>query len=486
MGSASGGLMLAAIMPINRILSLNPTGHKPFLDAATRDLGVPPAIADLVSQLLAPAHSARPTLDHVIQVLDRDHAIEAPTNSSPEPNAEELTTACDSMASYIRSVMSIDRQDRLFPSAPEVFTTNPLSVAFGAAGVLCALKASGVNDTEAVEWLLRRPITPATYPPGLYVGLSGIAWTLLELDRPADAQRILRLADGHPLLDTSPDVFYGLAGWGLTQLKFFLATGDEYYLDQARSAGERLLGLAAAVDGECSYVSQGATSTGFGHGVAGIAVFFLYLFCATGDERFLTRGTECMAFAYARVRRTRDGAWTWRAREGEPAMTPYWRWGTAGVGMAALRYDVLTGDEQHRVFAERALTDVHRKFTIFPGRFFGLAGLGEYCLDLEAFGVCADAAKTALATIVDGISLFKLERPGGVCFPGETLARISCDFGTGSAGILAFMCRVLHRQRALYMLDELLLNSDSMNRAPQAESTVRTGLCGPTSIAAHR
>ena len=62
------------------------------------------------------------------------------------------------MAAAIRASATLDRHDRLFPGHPEQFT-NPaggLSVAYGAAGVLYALHATGAAiDPLHEAWLVQ-------------------------------------------------------------------------------------------------------------------------------------------------------------------------------------------------------------------------------------------------------------------------------------------------------------------------------------------
>jgi hypothetical protein len=62
----------------------------------------------------------------------------------------------------------------------------------------------------------------------------------------------------------------------------------------------------------------------------------------------------------------------------------------------------------------------------------------------------------------DGILLFRVERLSGLAFPGQQLLRISTDFGTGSAGIIAFLDRLRRALRGErtenfnFMLDSLV------------------------------
>jgi hypothetical protein len=70
--------------------------------------------------------------------------------------------------------------------------------------------------------------------------------------------------------------------------------------------------------------------------------------------------------------------------------------------------------------------------------------------------------------LLSGCMLFPFEREGGLAFPGESLSRISCDFGTGGAGIALVMDRYRTRRGAAFMLDELLPGWSQDDRPPAA------------------
>jgi hypothetical protein len=365
------------------------------------------------------------------------------------------------MVDFILSTADFSRQDRLFPADPAVFETNPLSLAHGACGVAYALqRITGEVPQAVLDWILSRPLASNEYPPGLYMGLSGIAWVFLELGLRERAEEVIGMANGHPLKWRSPDLFHGASGWGMTQLRFFLATGDESYLARAEEAAMFLEASHQEEDGRCWWPSaQGEVCCGLAHGASGVSLFLLYLYLATRNEQYLRLGRRALQFVAAKGFRNTDGGMTWKAKEGEPTYTPYWRWGSAGIGMTLLRYRQEFGDS----FAETGLVsdlfiDADRKYTIFPGRFFGLAGLGEFHLDLSELGGDRELALTAARRALAGILLFQLPRPGGLAFPGDSLARISCDFGTGSAGIALFVHRLLKGGGPAFMLDELLKN----------------------------
>jgi hypothetical protein len=82
-----------------------------------------------------------------------------------------------------------------------------------------------------------------------------------------------------------------------------------------------------------------------------------------------------------------------------------------------------------------------------------LAGIGDFLLDAWSFTgeqKYLDSAYQAAR----GVIRFKVDRQG-IAFPGDSLSRLSCDYGTGSAGIALFLNRLLRRQGPDFVLDEL-------------------------------
>lgn len=457
---ALGGLMLAGLFPANSLLALNPRAHEPFLQAMTRDISLPVDLAAVIQALLVQDRSRRPDLSETLQVLAEDRPAGVPEHHPFEAGREEeCAGVLDRMVDFILSTADFSRQDRLFPADAAVFETNPLSVAHGACGVAFAVqRITGTVPQDVIDWILSRPLTREEYPPGLYVGLGGIAWTLLEMGLRERAEEVMEMASGHPLKWKSPDLFYGAAGWGMSQLRFFLAMGDEAYLARAEEAGRFLEESRKEEEGRCWWPpAQGNVCCGLAHGASGVSLFLLYLYLATRDERYLRLGHKGLRFVVAKGFRNADGGLTWKAREGEPTYTPYWRWGSAGIGMVLLRYCLVLGDAAGEIsILPDVFVDADRKYTIFPGRFFGLAGLGEFHLDLAESEDDPERALTAARRALAGILLFQVPRQSGLAFPGEGLARISCDFGTGSAGIALFIHRLLKGGGSAFMLDELL------------------------------
>lgn len=454
-----GALMHYYVAPFNQIFGISPKSRFKFLQAIVDDLGFPKEVHETIVALIDNDVEARPKPEQVIEVLDRDYELRAPAfRVDGEADHPRYRREVDRIRDYILGVADFDRQDRLFPAYGAVFHTNPLSLSYGACGVAHALQAMGHEVPErVVDWILQPTSDRDKYPPGLYVGLAGMAWTLLDLGRRATAERVLALSHAHPLRPASFDLFHGLAGCGLTDLKFFLELGDEAYLAKAVEAGELLLEASRSSAKGLSWEVGGKTALGLGHGASGISLFLLYLHLATGREDFLALGARALDHDLECATPTRDGGLSWRRYDDDATIIyPYWRYGSAGVGAALVRYHAVLGEERYAGQLEKVYRDLNRKYAVYPGLFVGLAGVGETLLDFHRF-IGEERFGVAAHRIATGLSLFQIEREEGLAFPGDGLTKICCDLATGSAGIGRFFSRLVTGAPAPLLLDAALL-----------------------------
>jgi hypothetical protein len=357
---------------------------------------------------------------------------------------EEIGRTLDGIASYMEATATPGRTDRLWPASFEIFGTNSMSLAYGAAGPALFLNRSGRDLAPGtIEWLERQPLSTETYAPGFWIGLAGIGYCFSELGMPIKAEEAMSLCYSSPIRYAEASLFHGCAGWGLTSLYFFEKTQRQAYLDHAVDAARWL--EACAIRGELGLSWEPGEGEdfplGFAFGASGIALFLSTVGRIAGQERFIDSAMAAFEFDFAH---RLDGAhgWTWPAYIGGQIVLPYWGSGAAGIGGVALRLFLLLGDQRYLRIAETIADASALTWTIQPGLVSGLSGIGEFMLDCylctgkrEYLEKCHQIARTLL--------LYRIPRPEGFGYPDRWLARISNDVVAGSAGVGLFLQRLL-------------------------------------------
>jgi lantibiotic modifying enzyme len=251
-----------------------------------------------------------------------------------------------------------------------------------------------------------------------------------------------------------------MAGWGLANLKFFHELQNELYLTKAIQAGEHLLQSGHKTEKGLCWETYNEIPLGLGYGPSGVSLFLLYLYAACGREEFLDGGIRALDYDLNSSVPTKDGGLSWRRKdddENNRVVYPYWKHGSAGVGMALIRYASFLGEPRYQDVLEKLFLNLDRKYAVYPGLFIGLTGVGETLLDFHRFTGENRFLRSA-HKIATGLSLFRIERDQGLAFPGDMLMKICCDLATGSAGIGRFFHRLVNGGPTPLVLDELLAN----------------------------
>jgi serine/threonine protein kinase len=459
---AFGAIMLYMLTHINGVLTLEPEAKTKALKMVGEDFGISLKLRYVINRLmhvdLKKRCSPSALLDEKYSASFKKTGVIKLSTLDPQQSRRSISATVRSACSFVESSADYSRKDRLFPADPEVFETNPLSLAHGAMGVLYTLSKLGRKPTpKMLQWVKQHEISKENYPPGLYLGMSGIAWGLLELGDTGSAETIFKKTFDHHLLPTSASLYAGVAGWGMTNLKFWRATGKEIYINNAKKAGEILVNSAqSGVHGPCWPGQDGEVSLGLAHGASGIGVFLLYLYAATGSQEYQRMAVGALDHDIGYAAETANGniAWAERADDNN-ILCPYWEYGSAGIGIACLRYLKVLKEDKYFKLVERIHASCGIKYAIFPGRNIGLAGFGEFLLD--AYAITKDIKYLNSAhRVASGFNRFAIPSAKGVAYPGNGLARISCDYSTGISGIIMFLDRLISGRPTDFMLDELL------------------------------
>ncbi|MFD5408325.1 class III lanthionine synthetase LanKC [Streptomyces nojiriensis] len=430
----------------------------------TEGLGWPERVHRLITDL------ARDRMDlaGLLTALEDEAGLLDAVEALPShPVVEERLALAETeagVAAFVEATADTGR-DTLFPVDPFAHVTNPLSLGFGASGVLWALHASGVPiRPEWRAWLSRRlaDIDPARYPDGLMNGLSGIAWAADSLGLGTPARELLTRANERAVEKGDHTFYYGLSGVGMTNLRFFLRGHDPRDLAAARDCAQALCETARRDGGQAHWLNKFTAKeplTGLGFGQAGVAMFLLRMHQITGEARYLRLGREALAWEMAHAKPIDDeGGPVMFEHEG--TMEPYVEVGSAGVLKVLLRY----GDTEA---ARTVLRGLDVRYSVMPGYAFGMAGVADALLDAAEFTGDRSYRDTALRQLDFVRKVFLFEpaerfglpraegRPPLLGLPGDGLLRCSTDYLTGSAGVLRVLHRVNRGGPADFLLDEV-------------------------------
>jgi hypothetical protein len=413
-------LRLALFLPLTAMLRLAPgkAGHLAEIIAA--HFPVPREYLDEAVQVILGDRPAAPP------DLGGDRPVTPPGLGGDRPAAPPglggVRPSRKRLAAGILAGATPGRDDRLFPGDIEQFRSGGLNLAYGAAGVLWALAASGAGrHPDHEQWLLDRVRKPEPGSRlGLYDGLFGVAWALHELGHRDEALDLVEICLGEPWRDLNPDLAGGLAGVGLA-LTYFAGTTGEPRLAEA---AEEAAGLLAEAP-------HAAPHAGLTRGAAGPALFFLHRFERDGDPAMAELAARALRHDLRGCVVREDGGMY--VDEGWRTM-PYLAHGSAGIGIVLDRYLRHSGDDEFRAASAAIRRVAASPFYAQSGLFAGRAGIVAYLAARVAGGAAEDAGE--LARQADALSWHVLPYREHLAFPGDQLLRLSMDLATGTAGAL--------------------------------------------------
>lgn len=371
-------------------------------------------------------------------------ACHTSVQGSSSPRLDALVRVVREIASFTISNTTPERQDRLWPPSAEVYTTNALSVGYGACGTALFLhRVNGSLSEGARQWLITHPITAERIPPGLYTGLAGIAYTFALLEEHDAAVAAMRHALVSPLIGRELGFFQGDAGVGFAALALHHMTGCGEMLQAASSIGDRTVDTLGHDVRKALAGQSGRYALGLGYGPSGIAMFLAALFAATGDIRFREQALKCIAVDIEAARFDPQAqTLRWGVDSHDIGNRPYWLRGGSGVACAFLRCARWLDAPELMEAARLATNGAYALFSVSPSLFEGLSGIGELHIDMYQGTGEVEFLKRAWE-IAETIKCYRIETSEGAAFPSRTLNRVSADLGYGSAGIGVFFDRLL-------------------------------------------
>jgi hypothetical protein len=421
-------------------------------------------MAALALFLFAPFHSVAERVPSNLALLQRDLAASAPmpmdlwkrATAFYRPKANEpsglptpaevdadplgcLGRLAERVATGLLGMADTTRPEWIFPPSAEAFATNTVGVAYGTAGVVHALLRAGVPIPDGIDKRLRRDaLSPRDeLPPGLNVGLAGIARVLAQLGHLDEAIDLARAADKHPLTTSCTTLADGRAGVGLTWLALYRRTQDNTDLERAAAAGDAILATADLVPTLGDHDARGLF-----HGRSGLALFLHHLAGETGDEGYLEAGRRLLHEELDRAVQLADGRCSFSDNGVIKRVMPYLAIGSAGVAAVLTRYVSTTPDERCAAALPRLVADARRTISAEPGLYTGLAGLA-YALTDRAEWTGDETHRRDAVRVAAGLLKYAIPQDCGVRFLGVGSRRFSADLSSGSAGVLLALERIL-------------------------------------------
>lgn len=462
---ALGCIFLSCLLRRNEIVNIAPNVIKESLNSLFKDYSLPLDLKQIIFDLIDNEPSKRPKLNEVKARLDeikkqKYYGVKLKNDTNYDKLNFEYEQLISKCVDSIDKVATIDRVDRLFPNTPLI--NNSLNITCGALGNLHTFKLLKHEDKidKYKSWIINKLNKKELYAPGLYVGVAGIAWVLLEIGETEKAMEILNSSEKNKLFKNNYGMQTGLSGYGMTLIKFWLETNITEYLNKAKVIGDELMYKCKISnfdktaywpdDIECH-------SIGYGNGTTGISLFLLYLFLATKNKNYLDIGESALKHdLLQKIKVENNDFYAFPSNnENTGIIYPYFMVGSAGIVSVLVRYYKTTKDNYYLEEIKKIVPGIHIKYALNPGLFNGLAGLGNALLDCYNFLNDNSFLKMAY-DVAEGINLFKVDYNGGILFPDDYITKLSTDFGSGTSGIILFLNRLINNNMNFcFFLDEL-------------------------------
>lgn len=440
-----GTIMFYFLFPINALAALRKDLYNKATRVILKDLGWPGKVFDIIHR------SLEGKLDYNYLTMSlRHHTVLKRPKYKADIKKGEVEEMIKKFGEFILGNVEDNREDRLFPADPFLYSTNPMSLGFGACGVMYALKKCGFeNPPKAYTWFEKKlkDVNEWIYPPGLLTGTSGIAWALSELGYNDKSLKIMEITNKHKLLSKTHSLFYGAAGAGMTNLYLYLRTQLMKYLDVAITLGDKLLNVAKENKRGIYWENEGKVYIGYGYGQSGVALFLLRLYQLTGNRDYLVYGKKALEFDLSYGREIEDGTLSFPpSTDDTSTLDHYLEVGSAGIAKILLRFGI--GERVKDI-----ISDVYRKYSVFCGLLFGLSSFVDILTDAYIFSNNNHYLRMAKRPLTGIKQLYLLKLPEGYATPGDSLYRISCDYATGVAGVMRTLHRYITLDKADFTLD---------------------------------
>ncbi|MGH8086024.1 MAG: class III lanthionine synthetase LanKC [Lysobacter sp.] len=440
---ALGMVLFSTILPMQELFDFEASNKELFLATLCATAALPVEVEEAIRCLWASdASGAADRLRMVLAQLSADPSRDEDPSTASGLD-EQVPEIIEGIDRFIDVTCGPNRRDRLWPPDPEVFATNPLSIAYGAGGPLLYKISRGAEiPKEQKNWFLAAIEEHDDLPPGLYIGRAGVAYLLFLLGEHERAMRALEAACSSGLVGEDPGLFHGDAGIIQACLLSRRWASRNETVDWACAIADRLVESASACEGGVCWnpVDDRQRQLGFAFGGSGIAFALLGLGKAADRARYVEVARAAMEGELASAFE-RDGRLVWGADTDSAVSEPYWLHGGSGVGTALVRFHAELGESRYLDLAAQVAESSYSRFTVHPGQFEGMSGIGEFMLDMYQ-ATRNDAYLGRAKELARSICLYRVNGQQSVGYLGRGLRRLSCDYGYGAAGVGCFLHRL--------------------------------------------
>ena len=373
-------IFMATIFPINNLYDLDEKKIFDFIKAFKNDKVLPNYLLELIELIL----NRKITKPIEIRIFLENHnhgnlTLHSEDSIINRNTYDSLILDINNLKNSIYEDMTLNRKDRLFPADPMVYYTNSINVAYGSLGVLYVLnrieKNWNLDLRKALSWTLSKNISFEKYPPNFFTGLSGIAWVLADIGYISEAKMVLNEANRHKLANHSFDLFYGLAGLGMSNLFMYKKTNELQFLYNSIEIADQIIANSIEFNDNSIFWEdiEGYSFLGYGRVPSGIALFLLYIFLETNSKKYYDTGIRALNYDINFLKSpTTDVLSLPKSIDTQNTLSPYLYDGSVGVGTTLLRYYYVSNDKRYLDIIKQIVNDSKRKYTAFPSLMRGL------------------------------------------------------------------------------------------------------------------
>ena len=235
----------------------------------------------------------------------------------------------------------------------------------------------------------------------------------------------------------------------MANLYFYNRTALPYYLQMARSLADWLLESADESEAGICWRVNDTIHIGYGYGQSGVALFLLRLSQLSGEEHYRSKGRRALDYDLSNGVEMEQGVLSFPDVPSGATLLPYVEEGSAGIAKVAMRFGNCT-------LLDSILLDAHRKYAGFAGLLFGLSSFVDAFTDAFLFSQDKKYLTMAKRPISGLRDIYLFKQTQGVAASGDGLFRVTCDYGTGVAGVMRALYRYTHLDHADFVLDEFV------------------------------